>query len=225
MYIVRKCDTILRIQQEAKYYITIFKNYITKPETLLFTFTLLIIQNNITMKLQNLRTLCLAVIAILYANTTFAQTTVESEIKNYDQGFRLGFGLNGGLPTDNAYDWSLGGDVRLQYDLTKRASLTLTTGFTNLFMGKDENGVDVKDLGFIPAKAGFKAFIWEDQFYVLGEVGAGFAVTNDYDDTTFIWAPGIGYANKYIDISVRYENYNTFKTDQVALRLAYGFDL
>lgn len=165
--------------------------------------------------------ICLAAFAFLYANTTFAQ---ESEVKNYDQGFRLGFGLNGGLPTDNAYDWSLGGDVRLQYDLTKRTSLTLTTGFTNLFMG-DENGVEVKDLGFIPAKAGFKAFIWEDQFYVLGEVGAGFAVTNGYDDTTFLWAPGIGYANKYIDISVRYEDYNKFKTNQVALRLAYGFDL
>jgi hypothetical protein len=167
--------------------------------------------------MRKLQIICLAAFAFLYSNTTFAQ---DSEIKNYDQGFRLGFGLNGGLPTDNAYDWSLGGDVRLQYDLSKRTSLTLTTGFTNLFM-KD----DVKDLGFIPAKAGFKAFIWEDQFYVLGEVGAGFAVTNGYDDTTFLWAPGIGYANKYIDISVRYEDYNKFKTNQVALRLAYGFDL
>lgn len=172
--------------------------------------------------MRKLQIICLAAFAFLYSNTTFAQ---DSEVKNYDQGFRLGFGLNGGLPTDNAYDWSLGGDVRLQYDLSKRTSLTLTTGFTNLFMGKDDNGVEVKDLGFIPAKAGFKAFIWEDQFYVLGEVGAGFAVTNGYDDTTFLWAPGIGYANKYIDISVRYEDYNKFKTNQVALRLAYGFDL
>ncbi|KLT68567.1 MULTISPECIES: hypothetical protein [Flavobacterium] len=175
-------------------------------------------------KSENLKMLCVAVMAFLFANTTFAQETEavknEGEIKTYKPGFRLGFGLNGGLPTDNAYDWSLGGDVRLQYDLSKRTSLTLTTGFTNLFIGDD-----VKDLGFIPAKAGFKAFIWEDQFYVLGEVGAGFAVTNGYNDTTFLWAPGIGYANKYIDISVRYEDYNKFKTNQVALRLAYGFDL
>ncbi|MDL2143097.1 hypothetical protein QQY79_11250 [Flavobacterium tructae] len=167
--------------------------------------------------MRNLKMLCLAAFAFLYANTTFAQ---DSTIKNYNQGFRLGFGLNGGIPTDNDYKWSLGGDVRLQYDLSKKTSLTLTTGFTNLFMKND-----TKDLGFIPAKAGFKAFIWEDQFYVLGEVGAGFAVTNGYDDTTFLWAPGIGYANKYIDISVRYEDYNKFKTNQVALRLAYGFDL
>ena len=170
------------------------------------------------MKLRNLKMFCLATFALLYANTTFAQ---DSQIKNYDQGFRLGFGVNGGVPTDGDYDWALGGDVRLQYDLTKKTSLTLTTGFTNLFVSEE----NAKDLGFIPAKAGFKAFIWEDQFYLLGEVGAGFAVTNGYNDTTFLWAPGIGYANKYIDVSVRYEDYNKFKTNQVALRLAYGFNL
>ncbi|MDA6068574.1 hypothetical protein NJT12_02975 [Flavobacterium sp. AC] len=171
--------------------------------------------------MRKLQIICLFAFALLSANTTFAQDTA---IKNYDQGFRLGFGVNGGIPTDNDYRWSLGGDVRLQYDLSKSTSLTLTTGFTNLFM-KDKDGVEAKDLGFIPAKAGFKAFIWEDQFYVLGEVGAGFAVTNDYNQTTFLWAPGIGYANKYIDISVRYEDYNKFNTNQVALRLAYGFKL
>ncbi|WP_125723379.1 hypothetical protein [Flavobacterium ustbae] len=172
--------------------------------------------------MKKLQMLCLATFTFLFANTTFAQ---ETEATNYDQGFRLGVGLNGGLPTDNDYDWSLGGDVRLQYDLSKKTSLTLTTGFTNLFMGKDELGNDVKDLGFIPAKAGFKAFVLKDQFYVLGELGAGFAVTNGYDKTTFLWAPGIGYANKYIDLSVRYEDYHDFRTNQVALRVAYGFKL
>lgn len=172
--------------------------------------------------MRKLQFICLAAFAFLYTNTTFAQ---DNAATNYDQGFRLGFGLNGGIPTDGDYDWALGGDVRLQYDLSKKTSLTLTTGFTNLFTGKDANGVDIKDLGFIPAKAGFKAFVWEDQFYVLGEVGAGFAVTNGYNNTTFLWAPGIGYANKYIDLSVRYEDYHDFRTNQVALRVAYGFKL
>ena len=172
--------------------------------------------------MKKLQMLSLAAFTFLFANTTFAQ---ETEATNYDQGFRIGIGLNGGLPTDNDYDWSLGGDVRLQYDLSKKTSLTLTTGFTNLFMGKDELGNNVKDLGFIPAKAGFKAFVLKDQFYVLGELGAGFAVTNGYDQTTFLWAPGIGYANKYIDLSVRYEDYHDFRTNQVALRVAYGFKL
>jgi hypothetical protein len=61
----------------------------------------------------------------------------------------------------------------------------LTTGYTNLF----ENKADGKDLGIIPAKAGFKAFIWNDQFYVMGEAGAAFAtsnVENTRDDTSLL---------------------------------------
>jgi hypothetical protein len=168
--------------------------------------------------LQNIRILFFAAIAMIYTTTTSAQT---AETTNYDQKFKLGFGVSGGIPTDgDDYDWALGGDVRLQYDLSKRTSLTLTTGFTNLFVGND-----APDVGFIPAKAGFKAFFWEDQFYVMGEVGAGFAVTNDYNETTLLWAPSIGYAGKHIDISVRYEDYDKFNTNQVALRVAYGFEL
>lgn len=167
--------------------------------------------------LKNLRTLFFAACALAITNSTFAQ---DNAISNYDQKFKLGFGVSGGIPTDGDYDWALGGDVRLQYDLTKKTSLTLTTGFTNLF-----NGDNIDDLGFIPAKAGFKAFVWEDQFYVMGEVGAGFAVTNGYDQTTLLWAPSIGYATKHLDISLRYEDYNKFKTNQIALRLAYGFEL
>ncbi|MCI9846316.1 putative porin [Flavobacterium pectinovorum] len=169
--------------------------------------------------LQNLRILFFAAIAMMYTTTSTAQQ--NDEIQNYDQKFKLGFGVSGGLPTDgDDYDWALGGDVRLQYDLSKRTSLTLTTGFTNLFVGND-----IPDLGFIPAKAGFKAFVWEDQFYVMGEVGAGFAVTNGYNETSLLWAPSIGYATKHLDISVRYEDYDKFNTNQIALRLAYGFEL
>ena len=168
--------------------------------------------------LQNIRILFFAAIAMIYTTTSSAQT---AESTNYDQGFKLGIGLSGGIPTDgDDYDWALGGDVRLQYDLSKRTSVTLTTGFTNLFVGDD-----VPDLGFIPAKAGFKAFVWEDQFYVMGEVGAGFAVTNGYDETSLLWAPSIGYAGKHIDVSLRYEDYDKFNTNQIALRVAYGFDL
>ncbi len=168
---------------------------------------------------MKIKSLLVFAIAIFFANNASAQETKTPV--NYDQGFRLGFGLNAGIPTDNdLYDWALGADVRIQYDLTKKASVTLTTGFTNLFIS------DVpKDLGFVPIKAGFKAFVWEDQFYVLGELGGGIAVTNDYTQNTYLWAPGFGYANKYIDISLRYEAYTEYDTDQVSLRLAYGFKL
>lgn len=153
----------------------------------------------------------------LFFHISFAQ---DARIKDFNQGFRLGFGINGGIPANKVYDFSLGIDARIQYDLSKNTSVTFTTGFTNLFIGNN-----LPDIGFIPAKAGFKAFVLEDRFYVLGEVGAGFAVTNGYNETTFLWAPGIGYANKNFDVSIRYEDYQKFNTNQIALRLAYGFKL
>lgn len=179
-------------------------------------------------RLKSITAVCALFLTVLTTSNTSAQeTSVIGDTKNYDQGFRLGFGINGGAMFDNPYDFSLGADARLQYDLSKRTSVTLTTGFTNLFIG---DGID--DLGFIPVKAGFKAFVWEDRFYVLGEVGGAFAVTNDYDKNSLILAPGIGYANEYFDASIRYEYYNDFPkangnegVGQIALRLAYGFKL
>ncbi len=174
--------------------------------------------------------LLLLALTVVFSANVNAQDKAAQATENYDQGWRLGFGLNAGAMTDSAYDWALGGDVRLQYDFNKRVSVALTSGFTNLFVG-DEG----KDLGFIPVKGGFKVFWWEDQFYVLAEAGVGFPVTNDYSDTvdnTLILSPGIGWANKYVDISLRYEHYSDFPTSdgdkgvgQVALRLAYGFRL
>jgi hypothetical protein len=176
-----------------------------------------------------IKTLLLLATAAFYSNTVSAQDTPAT---NYDQGFRLGIGLNAGYATQDPYKLALGADVRLQYDLSQRYSLTLTTGYTNLFVSK----ADGNDLGFIPAKAGFKAFIWEDQFYVMGEAGAAFAVSNGNNKTSLLLSPSIGYATKYIDISVGYEHYSDFDrinnngtlgkgVGQVGVRLAYGFKL
>lgn len=172
----------------------------------------------------------LLAISMMFANNLEAQDAKTAT--NYDQGFRLGIGANVGYAVHNPYKLSLGADARLQYDLSKRYSVTLTTGFTNLFVDKAAGS----DLGFIPAKAGFKAFVWNDQFYIMGEAGAAFAVTNGYNKTSLLLAPSIGYATKYIDISLRYEHYNDFarvnnngtRSDgvgQVAVRLAYGLKL
>jgi len=156
-------------------------------------------------------------IATFFTNNATAQDVKKTA---YDSGFRVGFGINGGLPTDQkVYDFALGADVRLQYDITKETSVTLTTGYTNLF----RNNLD--DKAFIPVKAGFKAFVWKNQFYVLGEVGGGIDVANGNAQNTYIWAPGLGYTYKNYDISVRYEDYTEYDTNLIALRLAYGFKL
>lgn len=179
--------------------------------------------------------------ALCFTGATYAQDTETKLVDpNYDQGFRLGFGLNGGYmfnPSDRFGDTdvfsglALGGDVRLQYDFSKRLSVTLTTGYNHFFIDKDIKdlpGTDFCDIGQIPVKAGFKAFFWEDQFYGLAEAGVGFTVSkNDPmdEDNTVILSPGIGWANKYVDLSLRYEHYTAYETGQVALRLAYGFRL
>ena len=149
--------------------------------------------------------------------------------KTYDRGFRMGIGVSGGYPFAKPYDFNLGADARLQYDLSKKYSITLTTGFNNLFIA---NG---PDLGYIPAKLGFKAFVIEDQFYLMGEAGGAFAVTNKYKEKSLLLSPSIGYVTENFDFSIRFEHIADFPIvennmastglNQIALRIAYGFKL
>ena len=175
-----------------------------------------------------LKGLMVLAFAIFFGNNINAQsTTLPEAAQNYDQGFRLGFGLNGGYAFEDPFGATLGGDVRIQYDLSKRTSVTLTTGYTHFFI---DEGFD--DMGIIPVKAGFKGFVWGDSFYLMGEVGAAFQVTGDNNDTSLLVSPSIGYATKCIDLSLRYEYYPDFLKEsgdkgvgQIAFRVAYGFKL
>ncbi|RZJ67004.1 MAG: hypothetical protein EOO50_07005 [Flavobacterium sp.] len=188
------------------------------------------------MKTLNFKSAVFFALTALSTMTLSAQSADANSDANYDNGFRLGFGVTPGYVLREPYGFSLGGDVRLQYDFSKRYSVTLTSGYTHLF-AKDVDvvGFEAHDLGFIPVKAGFKAFWWEDQFYAMGEAGAGFAVTSEINKTTAILSPSIGWANDYLDISVRYDYFsdfpgisnNEFKdgNHQIALRFAYGFRL
>lgn len=179
---------------------------------------------------ERIKIVMVLAISVLFANNSTAQQNSNSQ--NYDQGFRLGIGVIGGYAIHDPYKLALGADARLQYDLSKKYSLTLTTGYSRLFVSE----ADGNDLGFVPAKLGFKAFIWNDQFYIMGEGGAAFVTDPHYHKTSLLLAPSIGYATKYIDISLRYEQYNDLPrwnndgslgkgVGQVGVRVAYGFDL
>ena len=169
---------------------------------------------------------------IFLCSTSQINAQTETETTDYDQGFRLGFGINGGYVFQEPYHFSYGGDIRLQYDLSKRYSITLTGGYTNLTISGND-----KDLGFYPLKAGYKTFVWENKFYAMGEIGAAFGATDAYRKTSVVVSPSVGYVcGKYLDISLRYENFADFpnlKDDGsvgdgvglVSLRLAYGFRL
>ncbi|MDI1256303.1 MAG: hypothetical protein PSV16_09380 [Flavobacterium sp.] len=177
-------------------------------------------------KLKGIMVLAFAILFGINANAQQAVTLPESA-KGYDQNWRLGFGINGGYAFEDPYGATLGVDARIQYDLSKRTSVTLTSGYTHFFLDGD-----LDDMGVVPVKAGFKGFIYGDSFYLMGEVGAAFQVTKDYNDTSLLVAPSIGYATKYIDWSLRYEYYPDFLkasgdkgVGQIALRVAYGFKL
>ena len=172
--------------------------------------------------------LTLLLAAFFLSNPTQAQ---EKKTENFDQGFRLGFGINSGYAFQEPYHFSYGADMRIQYDLSERFSITLTSGYTNITISGNDN-----DLAFIPVKAGYKTFVWANKFYAMGEIGAAIGTTDTYHKTSVIVSPSVGYASKFIDVSIRYENYADFPNEKdngstgdglglVSLRLAYGFKL
>lgn len=153
----------------------------------------------------------LSVVTTMFVFTASAQSTSS----DYPRGFRLGLGISGGFDTNSDYNFGLGGDIRLQYDLSRKTSLTLTTGYTHLF-------ADEVNAGFVPVKAGFKAFV-NKNIYLMAEAGGAVGTSNF--DTSALLSPSIGFANRYIDVSLRYENYLNNNLDQLGLRIAYGFSL
>jgi len=165
--------------------------------------------------------IAVAAVAIFFTTSVKAQTSDPNK-------WRLGFGVEGGIPTQSIHDYSkfdLGGTVRLQYGVAKNLGLTLTSGYYNFFADDAAKSVGGKDVGVVPVKLGLKAFFLPS-VYFGAEAGAGFE-TNYAKNTKLILSPGLGWANTHWDVGVRYEslsgqsdNYGT-----VALRLAYGFSL
>ena len=175
-------------------------------------------------KITKLAAAALTGVALLIGSNVHAQTTPSN-------AFRFGIGLEAGVPTGNASNFSnfeLGGTARLQYGLTNDLALTLTSGYYNMF-GKDytvgPTTFKAKDNGIVPLKAGIKAF-FASNLYFGAEAGAGFETASG-GNTKFIVSPGLGYANKTWDVSARYENFSGQGNNYglVGLRLAYGFGL
>jgi len=183
----------------------------------------------------NYLVIAIVTIAVFFTSHAKAQTT--------DKGtWRLGFGLESGVETENNVEkisnLELGGTVRLQYGLSKKIALTLTSGYYN-FLGNTIPGEDIKfqSLGIIPVKIGAKVFFIH-HLYFGAEVGEGFetkayGIAQNQDEvdygkkTKFIYSPSIGWANNSWDIGLRYESFtgDDYGYGLVALRLAYGFKL
>jgi hypothetical protein len=180
-------------------------------------------------KVTNLLASAAVAVAILFGTSANAQTTTT---KSADSSpWRLGFGIEGGIPTGDAHDGSkfeLGGSARLQYGLSDAFDLTLTSGYTNFFAKSftvDGQSVKGDDLGIVPVKVGIKAFFAQN-IYFGAEAGAGFETRTD-GNTKLILSPALGWANQHWDIGVNYTNYSGQSNSygSVGLRLAYGFGL
>ena len=169
----------------------------------------------------------IAVICFLsIADRMYSQESVEK----YERNFKFGVGLNAGVPLNDPYKFNVGGDVRVQYNISKTYSLSVTTGYNSIFV---QDGA--KNFNYVPVKVGYKTFLFSNEFYVMGEIGAAISVTDEYKKSSMIFSPSIGYAMKNIDISIRYENLKDIPIikdntpdkglSQIMVRLAYGFDL
>lgn len=184
-------------------------------------------------KLTKLAAVAFTGVALFIGTNVKAQTITPNKL-------RFGFGVEGGLATGNAHNYSnleLGGTARLQYGLDKNLALTLTSGYYNFF-GKSEPNTTTKyqSLGMVPIKLGIKAF-FTDNLYFGAEVGAGIETKTFLPqgidekfankDTKLILTPGIGYATKHWDVGARYENFSGQGNSYglAALRVAYGFGL
>ncbi|WCT10055.1 outer membrane beta-barrel protein [Mucilaginibacter jinjuensis] len=192
------------------------------------------------MTIKQLSRVAFAVIA--FACLSISQHA-EAQAKDSENTWRLGIGVEPGLPVGNDIRYvsrfSLGGSLRLQYDVKGPVSLMLTSGYTNFF-GREftqsiaigggktvYNNVKFDNYGIIPVKIGAKIFAGQN-LYVSAEGGAGFETTGSDKNVKMILSPGIGYATNFgLDFGARYDYYSGQNDNfgQVALRIAYGFKL
>ncbi|MBE9583195.1 hypothetical protein IM792_01910 [Mucilaginibacter sp. JRF] len=158
----------------------------------------------------------------------FLGTTDVKAQTNEKSAWRLGFGVEAGLPTGNAKDYSnfqLGGTARLQYGVADNLALTLTSGYYNFFAKEEISDLGGSDIGIVPVKIGIKSF-FTDNLYVGAEAGAGFE-TAEGGNTKLLLSPALGWADKHWDFGVKYENFSGQSNNYgaVGLRVAYGFGL
>lgn len=189
-------------------------------------------KNTTMKKATNYLAAALVAAAIFIGSSAKAQTTPATSPN--PSPWRLGFGIEGGIPTGDAHPSSgfeLGGSARLQYDVTSTFAVTLTSGYTNFFIKDAYREVgEPSSLGIVPVKLGVKWF-FVPGIYVGAEGGAGFETNGIEKNTKLILSPALGWANQHWDVGVNYTSY-TGKVDgindnfgSVGLRVAYGFGL
>jgi hypothetical protein len=154
---------------------------------------------------------------------TFSSCLLMAATASAQNSWKVGFGVNSGPATGEAFKYTLDGDIRAEKRLSTSVTGTLSAGFTHFFEKDHFRGFSLygSPYNVIPVKAGIKYFVGH-QFYLGGELGAGFAF--EQWGTSFIWSPSAGLAfNNGLDLSLRYEDFTQSPaTKAVSLRLGYN---
>lgn len=154
---------------------------------------------------------------------TFSTCLLMAATASAQKSWQVGFGVSPGLATGEAFKYTLGGDIRAEKMFSNHITGTFSAGFSHFF--EKDHFRDFPQYGspynVIPVKAGLKYFLGQ-QFYVGGELGAGFAF--EQWGTSFLWSPSVGLAfNSGLDLSLRYEDFTKSPaTKVVALRMGYN---
>jgi hypothetical protein len=162
------------------------------------------------------------------ATALFFMTTARAQTPTANS-FRVSIGLETADPTGNARigsDFSLGGTARLQYGLSNRFAITLTSGAYHFFtIINPATGQRYDSYGVIPIKAGIQAFFTRS-LYFGAEAGIGRESTNSgFGPNRTLLSPAFGWASRHWDIAIHYDNFNSMGDNYglVALRTAYAF--
>lgn len=179
---------------------------------------------NSTGNLRRLMAAAITCLIVLLGTTVKAQT-------NSDSPWRLGLGLETGFATGNYHPgegFVIGGTLRLQHKLAKGLDWTLTSGYYDFVAGfQGKSPVYKEQMGLIPVKLGLKYYV-ANNWYIMGEAGAGFELSGYQKSRKLILSPGIGWSSKSWDVGARFESISggtSFNYGVAALRVAYGFGL
>jgi hypothetical protein len=159
----------------------------------------------------------LAVAFLLTAVSVSAQT---------DKPLRLGVSIIPGVSLNDPAGFVLGADARLQHNIgNSNLSWIVTTGYTHFFETKQNGVVVFPTTSYVPIKAGLKVFPGKN-VYLAGELGVGLGIESGVG-TSFVYSPSVGVIiAKDWDLSLKYEHFTKYtETQQLALRVAYGFKL
>jgi len=127
-----------------------------------------------------------------------------------------------GIPSYGVYNVALGGSAKLELPVVSPVSVSLTGGFTSVFLKSSviDNYNGGADL-FAPLKAGVKYYFMRN-VYVEGEGGAALEL-NRTKKTFALFSIGPGFVipseKNGIDISFRYEAWQS-QLKQTAIRVA-----